>query len=75
MEKTKIIEINCGKLQGYKKNGLEIFKGIPYAEPPIGNFRFSPPVPRESWNGVLDATKFGPEAPQILLKNEWHGMA
>ncbi|KAJ8945662.1 hypothetical protein NQ318_012380 [Aromia moschata] len=32
------------------------FKGIPYAEPPIGNLRFSAPVPKKNWTGILNAT-------------------
>ena len=44
MEKSNIIETKTGKIQGYKQEGLEIFKGIPFAEPPIGKLRFSPPV-------------------------------
>ncbi len=39
---------------------LAVFRGIPYAEPPVGPLRFAPPVPRSPWEGVLDATDFGP---------------
>jgi para-nitrobenzyl esterase len=55
-----IVETNCGKIKGYVKNNLQIFKGIPYAEPPIGDLRFSPPQAKRSWNGVLETTEFGP---------------
>lgn len=40
------------------------FLGIPYAGPPSGVNRFRPPVPLESWDGVLDCTAAGPAAPQ-----------
>jgi len=59
MKKTAIIETKSGKIQGYTENGLEIFKGIPYAEPPIGDLRFRPPVAKKTWDDVLDATKYG----------------
>ena len=36
------------------------FRGIPYAEPPIGQLRFRDPVPAAAWHGVLDATREGP---------------
>lgn len=62
--KKVIVETKSGKVQGYSSKGLEIFKGIPYAAPPIGSLRFSPPAPREPWKDVLDATKFGPYAMQ-----------
>ncbi|MFX1295265.1 MAG: carboxylesterase/lipase family protein [Promethearchaeota archaeon] len=58
--KKVIVETKLGKVQGYTRNDIQIFKGIPYAAPPIGPLRFSPPAPRESWNDVFDATKYGP---------------
>jgi para-nitrobenzyl esterase len=59
-----IVEVNCGKIKGYTENNLHIFKGIPYAEPPIGDLRFNPPLAKKPWNGVLDTTEFGPCAYQ-----------
>ena len=59
MNKTVIIETKSGKIQGYKENEIEVFKGIPYAEPPIDDLRFSPPVAKKQWNKILDATKYG----------------
>ena len=59
MNKTSIIETKSGKIQGIKENGLEIFKGIPYGEPPLGDLRFSPPVAKKNWDDVLDTTKYG----------------
>lgn len=38
---------------------IAVFRGIPYAEPPVGELRFAPPRPRSAWDGVLDATAFG----------------
>jgi len=60
MEKSNIIETKSGKIQGYKEEGLGIFKGIPFAEPPIGKLRFSPPVSKQPWDGVLNTTEYGP---------------
>ncbi|MHA2270208.1 MAG: carboxylesterase/lipase family protein [Promethearchaeota archaeon] len=65
-----IIKTKYGKIQGYYENGIEIYKGIPYAEPPIGDLRFRPPVAKEAWDGVLDATKFGPCSYQGYLPIE-----
>ena len=55
-----IVEVNYGKVKGYTEGNLHIFKGIPFAEPPIGDLRFSPPQAKKPWDGVLEATEFGP---------------
>ncbi|MFX0152786.1 MAG: carboxylesterase/lipase family protein, partial [Candidatus Hodarchaeota archaeon] len=64
MEKNIVADTKLGKVRGYRTRGVLKFKGIPYAAPPIGDLRFSPPAPRQPWNGVLDATEYGPIAPQ-----------
>ena len=61
---TTLVETKLGKVKGYTSNGLQIFKGIPYAAPPVGALRFSPPAPREPWDEVRDALEFGPYASQ-----------
>ncbi|MBY8987236.1 MAG: carboxylesterase/lipase family protein [Candidatus Lokiarchaeota archaeon] len=58
MNKSDIIDTTSGRMQGYKENELVIFKGIPYAEPPIDELRFSPPVAKKQWDGVLEATRY-----------------
>ena len=76
IEKTDIIETKSGKVQGYRKNGLEIFKGIPYVEAPIGELRFKPPIAKKPWEGILDATKYGACAYQGYTElEEWLGKA
>jgi para-nitrobenzyl esterase len=59
MDKSDIINTSSGKIQGYEENGVVIFKGIPYAEPPIDDLRFSPPVVKKKWDEVLDVTEYG----------------
>lgn len=54
----------AGEIQGREKNGALLFAGIPYAAPPVGPRRFRPPEPHDRWQGVRDATRFGPAAPQ-----------
>lgn len=70
MDKTEIITTQYGKIQGYKNNNVQIFKGIPYAGQPIGNLRFNPPPECESWEGVRDATEYGPYAIQGFTELE-----
>jgi para-nitrobenzyl esterase len=67
MKKTEIVSTTTGKLRGYKEAGIMIFKGIPYAQPPIGDLRFRDTVEKESWEGIIEAVEYGPIAPQKLL--------
>src|SRR6266480_5949943 len=60
-----IVETRYGKVQGSEQGSLSVWKGIPFAQPPTGQRRFRAPQPPEPWTGVLDATKFGPMAPQV----------
>jgi len=67
MKKTDIIKTTTGKLKGCLEKGLYVFKGIPYAQPPIGDLRYRDPVEKEPWDGILEATEFGPIAPQPYI--------
>lgn len=57
-------QIDSGVLVGASINGVNAFKGIPYAAPPIGDLRWAPPQRPASWNGERDATQFGAMCPQ-----------
>ncbi|MHA1992803.1 MAG: carboxylesterase/lipase family protein [Candidatus Hodarchaeales archaeon] len=59
-----IIDINNGKIKGYEEDDVKIFKGIPYAEAPIGDLRLNNPIPKNPWNGILDASNYRAVAPQ-----------
>ena len=54
-----------GEIKGVELEGCERYAGIRYAEAPVGARRFLPPVPAGPWDGVYDATSFGPSAPQV----------
>ena len=51
----------CGKTFAARDNDKEVygFLGVPYAKPPVGSLRFSPPQPLELWEGEKQATQFG----------------
>jgi para-nitrobenzyl esterase len=54
-----------GVLEGMDESGIKTFKGIPFAAPPVGNFRWREPQPVQNWTGVRKANKFGPRAMQL----------
>ncbi|MFY0689780.1 MAG: carboxylesterase family protein [Cyclobacteriaceae bacterium] len=59
-----IVQISDGKIQGISEDDVSVFKGIPYAAPPVGEFRWRPPQPVLSWDGIRDANAFGPNCAQ-----------
>src|SRR6185312_10282443 len=59
-ERGAIANPPAGRLQGALEGNLRVFKGIPYARPPVGALRWKPPRPLPRWTGVRHATGFGP---------------
>ncbi|MBX5436106.1 MAG: carboxylesterase/lipase family protein [Alicyclobacillaceae bacterium] len=55
-----VVETKYGKLAGTIVDGVHVWKGVPYAKPPVGALRFRPPEAPEPWSGVREATSFGP---------------
>ena len=55
---TVEIRVEEGILRGEKKRECLIFKGVPYAEPPVNENRFRAPVAKKHWDGVKDALHF-----------------
>lgn len=64
----------AGTVRGRWEDGLAIFRGIPFAQPPVGEARFAAPRPVARWDGVRDAFEFGPPAPQDLAGFRPQGM-
>ncbi|MEK3785756.1 carboxylesterase/lipase family protein [Paenibacillus sp. FSL K6-1230] len=58
------VQTQYGWLQGTEEQGVWVWKGIPYASPPVGELRFKAPEPPSSWEGIRDAAQFGPVCPQ-----------
>ncbi|MDA8200252.1 MAG: carboxylesterase/lipase family protein [Thermaerobacter sp.] len=56
---------DAGWLHGEPGRAVNVWRGVPYARPPVGALRFHPPEPVEPWVGVRDALHFGAVAPQV----------
>lgn len=53
------VKVEGGLLQGTFEEGLKVYRGIPYAAPPVGDLRWRPPQPASKWEGVRKAEQFG----------------
>lgn len=70
-----IVKAPAGAVEGQMEGGLSAFKGIPYALPPVGQARWTPPSPMPPFAGVRKATDFGPACfqPKPQLSNLYAG--
>jgi len=62
-ESGPIVETKAGSLEGLRADegaGISVFRGVPFAKPPLGELRWRPPAPVEPWDGVKSATEFSP---------------
>lgn len=58
------VNTTAGDLSGRLEDGLYVFRGVPYAAPPVGDLRWRAARPHAGWDGVRDASAYGPSAPQ-----------
>ena len=58
------VKVNEGVLEGTLESGLKIFRGIPFAAPPVGDLRWKAPQSVTPWTGVREAKKFGDDPMQ-----------
>ncbi|WP_066954280.1 carboxylesterase/lipase family protein [Streptomyces lushanensis] len=59
-----VVRAAAGELRGGREAGVAVFRGIPFAEPPVGVLRFAAPRPVRGWSGVREALSYGPPPPQ-----------
>ncbi|XP_029044790.1 neuroligin-1-like [Osmia bicornis bicornis] len=68
---SRIVETKSGQIRGILQelnsrhlDPVEVFRGIPYAAPPVGDLRFRPPISPIPWDGIKLADSFGAVCPQ-----------
>lgn len=59
-----VVKTDKGYIRGLTENNIPVFKGIPYAQPPVGSLRYMPPVAHTAWKDTLSTTGFGSSATQ-----------
>jgi para-nitrobenzyl esterase len=62
-----VVRTGSGSVRGRVEDGVAVFRGIPFAQPPVGPLRFAAPEPVPAWDGIRDAADFGPPPPQSAL--------
>ena len=82
-EETQVTLTSC-ELAGTVEEGIHVFRGVPYAAPPVGDLRWLPPQPVAAWQGVREAKLPGPSAWQLgtqiedfmtgIIKGAGHGL-
>ncbi|HWR30797.1 MAG TPA: carboxylesterase family protein [Negativicutes bacterium] len=61
---TAVVKLDSGMISGETDGDIHVFRGIPYAAPPVGELRWRPPQPPQPWIGIRASTQFGPSCPQ-----------
>ncbi len=74
---TEIVTVRDGQLTGVttEDGAVEVYTGIPYAKPPVGELRWREPQDPEPWEGVLRADHFAPMSMQPMQPNWYSSMA
>ena len=62
-----LVEVETGRLAGVRQGTVAVFKGVPYATPPVGPLRWQPPQRAADWRRVRSARRFGPVARQRVV--------
>ncbi len=65
-----VVETSYGRLRGAETDGVYVYKGVPFAKPPVGDLRWRKPTPPTPWSGVRDALNFGACAMQSTIAGD-----
>lgn len=66
----EVTQINSGKIEGVEQGGVVAYKGIPFAQPPVGELRWRAPQPVKAWTGIFDASQYGPDCAQLPFPSD-----
>lgn len=61
------VQVEGGLVQGAMEDGLAVYRGVPFAAPPVGDLRWRAPQPVEKWDGVKETVQFAPACIQGIM--------
>jgi para-nitrobenzyl esterase len=61
---SRVVAVDGGSVRGLRQGSVSIYKGIPFAAPPVGALRWHPPQPVKPWQGVRECVSYAPACPQ-----------
>ncbi len=64
-----VVQLDSGPISGTVEDSVYVFRGIPYAAPPLGELRWKAPQPVTAWTSIKSCTGFGPSCPQPKQKD------
>lgn len=70
-----LVAAPAGPVRGVERDGVRIFKGLPYALPPVGELRWKPPAAPPAWTAERDATRFAPACMQPVRPSNLYSEA
>ncbi len=70
MDPQGIAVVAEGLLRGTREEGVTVYRGVPFARPPVGELRFRAPRPPEPWTGIRDATRPAHASYQVNYVNQ-----
>ncbi|MBP5660714.1 MAG: carboxylesterase family protein [Lachnospiraceae bacterium] len=75
--KTEVVTVQNGQVQGVvtEDGSVEIYAGIPYAKPPVGDLRWKEPQDPDNWSGVLFADRFAPMSMQPVKSTIYNSLS
>ena len=65
-----IVATDAGKVQGATQGAVEYFKGVPFAAPPVGEFRWRAPQPVKPWTNVKKTTAYSADCMQVPFPSD-----
>jgi len=68
-----VVCVDAGRLQGAGVDDMAVFKGVPFAKPPVGVWRWRPPQRPDPWSGVRPAVRYGAPCMQKMIEDNGVG--